>query len=351
MDYPVVGQDISAVVQEILNCQGDPKRNGNATNGPVTFRVFAAKVVKADDVVPSRDGNFSSALFQGHIEMSLPNGQTVKCENYEKLVGIWKNGRITALGLNSVYGGAFDSGSGGDLVEMQPPYLRAFRLCISANSANTGAFVADLCSIETIFWKLRGHDLVHQQYDFSTWLEGNRLAMAHTALMFGAPPAASPTPPVVSQVPAAAPTTPAKEVFDRYRLFPAPGVCFAIPMSSPDWLRYKNALFTPRFDPQGWAALAATLPRPLLEQRMHDSLLASLHEAQRKASAKHGPYISRVAQAAYIAQQPGATQAEKDTYQKLSRGEEAELGASTSHLMALKILVDAIQDDIDTQQK
>jgi hypothetical protein len=42
---------------------------------------------------------------------------------------------------------------------------------------------------------------------------------------------------------------------------------------------------------------------------------------------------------------------EKDTYQKLARDEQAELGPSTSHLRAMQILVDAIQEDIDAQKK
>ncbi len=102
------------------------------------------------------------------------------------------------------------------------------------------------------------------------------------------------------------------------------------------------------------------MTRLQLEQRLHDSLAGSLKEAQRKAHAEHGPYESRLAQAAYVAQQPGrkpkakrtpATQSQKDTYEQLSHEQEAELGPSTRHLMALKILVGAIQDDIDTQTK
>jgi len=64
-----------------------------------------------------------------------------------------------------------------------------------------------------------------------------------------------------------------------------------------------------------------------------------------------GVVLGWVAQAACVAQQPGETQSQKDAYAQLSHEEEAELGPSTRHLMALKIRVGAIQDDIDTQTK
>ena len=76
----------------------------------------------------------------------------------------------------------------------------------------------------------------------------------------------------------------------------------------------------------------------------------ALKAAQRKAWAEHGPYESRLSQAAYVAQQPGPTQSQKDAYEQLSHEEEAELRPSTRHLMALKILIDVIQNDIDSQK-
>ena len=355
IDYPAVGQDISGVFQDMLNREGDPKTNKNATNGPVTFRVLSAKVIKAGDVVPSRDWTSSSVLFLSHIEMSLPNGQTVECKDLEYLKGTWQNGRFTGLAVDSVFGGAYCYGNPPELTDLQPAFLQNLQNALIGRGPFVGAYISDACSIETLFWELRGHDLVHQQYDFRTWLQANQLAIAHTDLLFpgtGNNTPAAPSQPAspVAQTPVPQPAAPVREVFDRYRLFPAPGVCFIVPITDPAWLKYKNALFTPRFD-QTWAALAPTMTRLQLEQRLHDSMAASLKQAQRKAQAEHGPYESRLAQAAYVAQQPGATQAEKDTYAQLSRRAEAELGPMTGHLMALKILTEAIQADIDAQQK
>ncbi len=125
MDYPSVGQDISGVVQDILNREGNPQTNKNATNGVVTFRVWGAKVIKADDVVPSHDWFCSSVLFRGHVTMILPNGQTVECEDFEHLEGTWQHGRFAMLDLNEIYGGAnWGTGTLGDL---QPAFLASFQ--------------------------------------------------------------------------------------------------------------------------------------------------------------------------------------------------------------------------------
>jgi hypothetical protein len=218
--------------------------------------------------------------------------------------------------------------------------------------------INDVCSAEYLFAHLQKHDLVHQQYDFSHWQQAHLIAMQHADEVFCGtgelPPGIiqPPPPPLpIVQAPAPQPTPPGKEVVERYPLYVTGAIRFTIPITDPAWVYYRNALFTPRFDAQSWNAIAATMTRLQLEQHVHDLLAVALKTAQRKAWAEHGPYESRLSQAAYVAQQPGATQSQKEAYEQLSHEEETELGPSTRHLLAFKILIDAIQDDVDAQQK
>ncbi len=354
MDYPAVGQDVSAVVQEILNRQGDPLTNRNATNGPVIFKVLSAKVMKADDVVPSADGQRTVIWFHGHVQMTLPNGQVVDCEDFEELNGTWQDKRLKGLGLNTVIGTAYVYGDPPDLYNLEPAYLENLKSSIKAayNRLTLQCSICDATSIEALFWILRGHDLIHQQYDFTFWKEANSIAMAHADEVFcgsgdALPAAFAPPPPVArAQVP---PTLPTKQIIDRFSLLVAPGVLFNVPITDPSWFRYKASLLTPRFD-KSWIDVAAHMTRLQLEQRVHDSLAASLKTKQREVHQQNGAYEGHLAQAAYVAGQPGASQAQKDAYDQLSHEGEARLGPSTRYLMASKILVDSIQDDVNSHK-
>ncbi len=142
------------------------------------------------------------------------------------------------------------------LGDLQPAFLQSLQNFLDTGGPRLGPYISNACSIERLFCQLCGQDLVHKQYDFGSWIEANRLAMAHTDLMLVDPnniPSSQPPSPV-AQAPAPPPASPVKMVYDHYRLFPAPGVCFIVPITDPAWLQYKNALFTPRFD-KSWGRI------------------------------------------------------------------------------------------------
>jgi hypothetical protein len=156
MDYPTLGQDIGPVVQAALNRQGDPATNNNATNGLVTFRVLSAKVMKADDVNPSRDGMGTSIWFHGHVQMTLPNGQMVEAETFESLDGTWRNERIIGVIVNQVIGTAYVNGNPPDLYALTPKFLQNLKYFMAA-AANRGRLQSAICnatSIKALFWQL-----------------------------------------------------------------------------------------------------------------------------------------------------------------------------------------------------
>jgi len=88
-----------------------------------------------------------------------------------------------------------------------------------------------------------------------------------------------------------------------------------------------------------------------VKQHLHDVLASALKVAQRKARAAHGPLWNRVAQADYVAQQPTATQSQKAAAAQLSHQVETQIGPADRHLIAFKLLIDAIQDDVDAQKQ
>jgi hypothetical protein len=212
-----------------------------------------------------------------------------------------------------------------DLYNLGPAYLENLKNNIKAayHRDTLQSYICDATSIEALFWILHGHDLIHQQYDFTYWKEANSLAMVHADEVFcgsgDALPAAFALPPPVAPAPIS-PAIPPKQVIDRFSLLVARGALFNIPITDPLWFRYKASLLTPRFD-QSWVELAAHMARLQLEQRVHDSLAASLRAKQREVHQQNESYEGHRAQAAFVAGQPGASQTQKDAYLNLQAKE------------------------------
>ena len=80
-------------------------------------------------------------------------------------------------------------------------------------------------------------------------------------------------------------------------------------------------------------------------------MAASLRTAQQRVNAANGTLESQLAQAAYVAQQPDATETQKESYAALSRSSGAKLEPSTRYLEAVRILVDAIAADVKAQDQ
>jgi hypothetical protein len=238
--------------------------------------------------------------------------------------------------------------------------------------------------------QFRGHDILHTQYDFSFWRNAHALAMAHSdvygvvhppaapddtqADQSGTPPpaASAPVAPAQTPAPANAPapfaqppsssSTTAQQTADIPAIPNAPGVVdtvaipvtdsliFQIPITDPEWLAVKGTLPIFRFDRNSWTKLVEGLTRKQAEQVLYDEFSKAFERTLSQLKSHDAPLISQVAQADYIARQPGATWQQKRNYEQLSQKYEPGLRKSAAYITAMRILLKAIEADIQTTQ-
>ncbi len=124
-------------------------------------------------------------------------------------------------------------------------------------------------------------------------------------------------------------------------------ISFTIPVTDPKWPTYRNALPEFRYDGMSWNNMAAQGSSHVqMEKRLYVEINAYLSQRQKSDRALNQGIISKLAQAGYVAQQPTATQDQKDFYAKLRAQWDPILAKSTRPLIATQMLLKAIQDDI-----
>jgi hypothetical protein len=145
---------------------------------------------------------------------------------------------------------------------------------------------------------------------------------------------------------AQAPAPAEKPVIDHVTVPVSDTVAFTIPITDPRWEKYKGYLPSLTLNSTIWDGLATTLSRTDLEMRLHDEIAASYLKAVAQARTQNAPIVKELTQAAYVAQQPGATEAQKNAYAAINAKDAPALNQSTRPLMAVRLLLLAMQDDI-----
>lgn len=149
--------------------------------------------------------------------------------------------------------------------------------------------------------------------------------------------------PIVQAVPVA-------PVLDSVSVSVADTVRFGIAIRDRRWAKYKAALPQFKFDSGEWTTLTRQdLSRKQLEQHLYDVLNERYQLAQASFREKCQPLIAELAQAAYVANQPSATLRQKNAYVILHAKDGPILDQSSGPLMATRILLDSIQDDLKSQ--
>ena len=141
-----------------------------------------------------------------------------------------------------------------------------------------------------------------------------------------------------------------KAVTDQITVAITPQISFSIPVTDPKWATYKSALPRFQFDSASWSAMAEQgAPRIQMEKRLFVEINASFDQAQKQTLAANQPLINELAQAGYVANQPGATLQQRNVYVTLRAKDDPILDRSTRYLIAVQILLRSLQDDITRQ--
>jgi hypothetical protein len=364
MAYPKRGDDVHAVVEALLNRWADPHLTNDKFNGVIRCEVISARVLQADNISPRPDETMTSFVIHGHTIAHFPNGQVLDTEHCDAITGWWYQGHLRHLeisqwssGTDAVWGTpALDNLDPKVVAETQDEIRNSHDLISLQFALNLPASLYDL------LYHFRGHDVVNTQYDFTSWQKANQIAMKYVDMAFG-PDAKGGLMPWMqndnrSHTDVSQPVTPpppqpavvAKPVFGQVTITVIPQVAFSIPVSDPKWAQYKSALPQFQFDSVSWSAMAQQgAPHIEMEKRLYLEITASLKQAQKQSGVADQPMINELAQAGYIAQQPGATLRQRSDFTALRMKDGPALERSTKYLVAIQILLRAIQDDITTQ--
>ncbi len=359
MPYPRQGDDIHAVVEALLNRRGDPHLTNNNLNGVIKFEVISARVLKADNIVPRPEGTMTSFPIRCHTIVHFPNGQVLETEHCDVITGWWHEGHLREMEITQW--SVTDAGAGTPMLDnLDPAVVSETQNAIrNAHDLVSLQFALDLpSSLCDLIYHFSGHDVVNTQYDFTSWQRANKMAMQYVDAAFG--DAGGPMPweqhvihPDSDVLP---PTTPTqatqatKAVTDQITITVTPQISFSIPVTDPKWATYKSALPRFQFDSASWSAMAEQgAPRIQMEKRLFVEINASFDQAQKQTLAANQPLINELAQAGYVAQQPGATLQQRNVYVTLRAKDDPILDRSTRYLIAVQILLRSIQNDITTQ--
>jgi hypothetical protein len=138
-------------------------------------------------------------------------------------------------------------------------------------------------------------------------------------------------------------TTP--PVIDHVTIQVSDSLAFTIPMTDPKWEKYKGYLPSLTLNSQIWDKLALTMGRTDLEMRLHDEIAQAYVQARNQVQQQTKTQMSELTQAAYVAKQPNATEAQKANYAALSAKDGPILNKATAPLMAIHLLLQAIEAD------
>ena len=360
MAYPKEGDDVHAVVEALLNRWGDPHVTNDHFNGVITFNVISARVLRVDNIVPRPEGTMTSFPIHGHTIIHFPNGQVLDTEHCDIITGWWHEGHLRQLEI-SQWSVTDASWGTPPLDNLDPAIVSATQNEIqNAHDLVSLQFALDLpSSLSDLIYHFNGHDLVNTQYDFTSWQRANKMAMQYVDAAFG--DAGGPMPweqkgnhsksdVLPSLAPTPTPTPAPKSVPDQVTITVTPQISFSIAVTDPKWAQYKNALPQFQFDSASWSAMVQQgAPHIQMEKRLYVELNTSLGKAQKEVWGTNQPLMNELAQAAYVAQQPGATPQEKNDYAALRAKDDPTLIRSTRYLMAVQILLQSIQDDITSQ--
>jgi len=94
MPYPRLGDDVSPMVEFILNRAWDPHQTDNGLSAPIHVRITSARVITNDQVIPRPDGHPADVLIKYHAIVTFPSGQTLKENFIDNILGTWSGGKI-----------------------------------------------------------------------------------------------------------------------------------------------------------------------------------------------------------------------------------------------------------------
>jgi hypothetical protein len=360
MAYPRQGDDIHAVVEALLNRRGNPHLTNNNLNGVIKFEVISARVLKADNIVPRPEGTMTSFPIRGHTIVHFPNGQVLTTEHCDAITGWWHEGHLREIEITQW--SVTDAGAGTPMLDnLDPAVVSETQNEIrKAHDLVSLQFALDLpSSLCDLIYHFSGHDVVNTQYDFTSWQRANKMAMQYVDAAFGDAGGPMPweqngnhadsdvlppmTPPQATQAP--------KSVTDQITVTVTPQISFSIFVSDPKWAEYKSALPQFQFDSVSWSEMAQQgAPRIQMEKRLYVEINASLEQAQKQTLAANQTLMNELAQAGYVANQPGATLQQRNVYATLRAKNDPILARSTRYLIAVQILLRSIQNDITTQK-
>ncbi len=152
--------------------------------------------------------------------------------------------------------------------------------------------------------------------------------------------------PAVAMAQSSAPAQAAPPVIDKVVIQISDSLTFIIPITDPKWEKYKGYKPALTLNSQIWDKLALTMSRTDLEMRLHDEIASSYVSAVRQVKEQTKAQMSELTQAAYTAKLPNATQAQKDYYAAVEAKDAPILNQATAPLMAIRLLLQAIEADI-----
>jgi len=363
MPYPKTGDDIAPTVEAIFNFWGDPRRSNSKFTGIVKIHVVSARVLQADPLVPRPDNVSATLYYHAHSIITLPSGQVIETDHLDSIMGMWYQGHLRGLSIASCIPGINYYGVM-PIEDIGPSVVPKTQDAINAAHTRFDMKYAvnDPVSLYDLLDHLQQRDITTTKYDVSYWEKANQIALPYADAAFG--PENGPTPWLnnvtapnsdasqQSTPVAASPAepTPVPVQGPTFTINVTNQISITIPMTDPNWPAYRAFLPGFQFNWTSWSNMARQgATHVQLEKRLYVEINEDLKRGQKYVQARNQPIINSLTQAAYIAQQPGATEQQKDEYEKLRAKDDPILERSTRSLTAMQMLLRAIQDDITAQ--